>query len=72
MSQSKNSSSKINKNKKQIANTKIEPTDDEIQKQIRETLEKLQSKSAKSKGAKYRKDKRDQRKRLCLKKRVRL
>ena len=62
VSQSKNSSSKINKNKKQIANTKIEPTDDEIQKQIRETLEKLQSKSAKSKGAKYRKDKRDQRK----------
>ena len=62
VSQSKNSSSKINKNKKQIENTKIEPTDDEIQKQIRETLEKLQSKSAKSKGAKYRKDKRDQRK----------
>ena len=29
---SKNSSTKINKNKKQIANTKIEPTDDEIQK----------------------------------------
>ena len=40
----------------------MEPTDDEIQKQIRETLEKLQSKSSKSKGAKYRKDKRDQRK----------
>jgi len=40
----------------------VEPTDDEIQKQIRETLEKLQGKSSKSKGAKYRKDKRDQRK----------
>ena len=34
----------------------------EIQKQIRETLEKLQGKSSKSKGAKYRKDKRDQHK----------
>ncbi|MDG1247171.1 MAG: translation initiation factor IF-2, partial [Flavobacteriaceae bacterium] len=41
---------------------KVEPTSDEIQKQIRETLEKLQGKSSKSKGAKYRKDKRDQRK----------
>jgi len=39
-----------------------EPTDDEIQKQMRETLEKLQGKSSKSKGAKYRKDKRDQHK----------
>ena len=29
-----------------------------MQKQIRETLEKLQGKGAKSKGAKYRKDKR--------------
>ena len=39
---------------------KTEPTDEEVQKQIRETLEKLQGKSNKSKGAKYRKDKRDQ------------
>jgi len=31
-----------------------------VQKQIRETLEKLQGKSSKSKGAKYRRDKRDQ------------
>ena len=31
-----------------------------MQKQIRETLEKLQGKSSKSKGAKYRRDKRDQ------------
>ena len=62
VSQSKDSVSKFNKNKKQAVNQKVEPTDDEIQKQIRETLEKLQGKSSKSKGAKYRKDKRDQRK----------
>ena len=41
---------------------KVEPSEDEIQKQVRETLEKLQGKSSKSKGAKHRKDKRDQRK----------
>ena len=34
------------------------PTDDEVQKQIKETLEKLQS-SSKSKASKYRKEKRD-------------
>ena len=34
-----------------------EPSEEEVQKQIRETLEKLQGKS--SKGAKYRKEKRD-------------
>jgi len=62
VSQSKDLISKFNKNKKQAVNKKVEPTDDEIQKQIRETLEKLQGKSSKSKGAKYRKDKRDQRK----------
>jgi len=40
---------------------KEEPTDEEIQKQVRETLEKLQGKSNKGKkGAKYRRDKRDQ------------
>ncbi len=39
--------------------TKEEPTEEEIQKQIRETLEKLQGKSSKSKGAKYRREKRD-------------
>jgi translation initiation factor IF-2 len=37
---------------------KEEPTEAEVQKQIRETLEKLQGKS-KSKGAKHRKEKRD-------------
>jgi translation initiation factor IF-2 len=39
---------------------KEEPTEAEVQKQIRETLEKLQGKSKKGKGAKYRRDKRDQ------------
>ena len=63
VSKPKDLASKFNKNNKQInPNQKVEPTSDEIQKQIRETLEKLQGKSSKSKGAKYRKDKRDQRK----------
>jgi len=39
---------------------KEEPTEAEVQKQVRETLEKLQGKSKKGKGAKYRRDKRDQ------------
>ena len=39
---------------------KEEPSNEEVQKQIRETLEKLQGKSSKSKGAKYRRDKRSQ------------
>lgn len=61
--QSKNSSNKFSKDfKSKLPNQKVEPSDDEIQKQIRETLEKLQGKSTKSKGAKYRKDKRDQHK----------
>ncbi|HAI17800.1 MAG TPA: translation initiation factor IF-2, partial [Xanthomarina gelatinilytica] len=34
--------------------------EEEVQKQVRETLEKLQGKSSKGKGAKYRRDKRDQ------------
>ena len=38
---------------------KEELTEAEIQKQVRETLEKLQGKSNKSKGAKYRREKRD-------------
>jgi translation initiation factor IF-2 len=38
---------------------KEEPTEEEIQKQVRETLEKLQGKSSKGKGAKYRREKRD-------------
>ena len=40
---------------------KEEPTEAEIQKQVRETLEKLQGKSSKGKGAKYRREKRDAR-----------
>ncbi len=39
---------------------KEEPSDEDVQRQIRETLEKLQGKSSKSKGAKYRRDKRSQ------------
>ena len=39
---------------------KVEPTEEEVQKQVRETLEKLQGKSNKGKGAKYRREKRDQ------------
>src|SRR5690606_25194135 len=39
--------------------SKVEPTEEEVQKQVRETLEKLQGKSKKGKGAKYRRDKRD-------------
>jgi translation initiation factor IF-2 len=38
---------------------KAEPTEEEIAKQVRETLEKLQGKSSKSKAARYRRDKRD-------------
>ena len=59
--QSKKSLSKKNGSSK-IQNLKVEPSEEEVQKQIRETLEKLQSKSSKSKGAKYRRDKRVQHK----------
>ena len=38
---------------------KEEPTEAEIQKQVRDTLEKLQGKSSRGKGAKYRRNKRD-------------
>ncbi|MDB3977471.1 translation initiation factor IF-2 [Flavobacteriaceae bacterium] len=38
---------------------KVEPTEEEIQKQVRETLEKLKGKSSKGKGVKYRREKRD-------------
>ncbi len=47
------------KDKKSKTFTRIEPTEEEVQKQVRETLEKLQGKATKSKGAKYRKEKRD-------------
>lgn len=38
---------------------KVEPTEEDVKNQIRETLEKLQGKGNKSKTAKYRRDKRD-------------
>jgi len=38
---------------------KEEPSEADVQKQVRETLEKLQGKSKKGKGAKHRRDKRD-------------
>ncbi|AGC76878.1 translation initiation factor IF-2 [Nonlabens dokdonensis] len=59
-----NRNSGNNKNRRGSANTgrknivKEEPTDEEIQKQVRETLEKLQGKSS-NKGAKNRRQKRD-------------
>ncbi len=39
---------------------RVEPTEEEVQKQVRETLEKLQGKTSRGKGAKYRREKRDQ------------
>ena len=60
-----NSNNKDNKDKNKSKKkdgkifVKTEPTEEEVQKQVRETLEKLQGKSVKSKGAKYRKEKRD-------------
>ena len=39
---------------------KAEPSEEDVKKQVRETLEKLQGKSSRGKGAKYRRDKRDQ------------
>ncbi|MCB0459661.1 MAG: translation initiation factor IF-2, partial [Flavobacteriaceae bacterium] len=38
---------------------KEEPSEEEVQKQVRETLEKLQGKTTKSKAAKYRREKRE-------------
>jgi translation initiation factor IF-2 len=46
-------------NSRPAAVKKEEPTEAEIQKQVRETLEKLQGKSSRGKGAKYRRNKRD-------------
>ena len=47
------------KNRPKQGVQKVEPTEEEVQKQVRETLEKLQGKSSKGKGAKYRREKRD-------------
>ena len=60
---SKGSISSKNKYKDKPKNiVKEEPSEEEVQQQIKETLEKLQGKSTKGKAAKYRKDKRDQHK----------
>lgn len=48
---------KFNKGRKPIV--KVEPTEEEVKNQVRETLERLQGKTKKGKGAKYRRDKRD-------------
>jgi translation initiation factor IF-2 len=45
---------------------KVEPTEEEVKNQIRETLEKLQGKGGKSKAAKYRRDKRDTHRQKCV------
>ncbi|MDG5490745.1 translation initiation factor IF-2 [Psychroserpens sp. SPM9] len=45
---------------KRGSTVKEEPSAEEVQKQVRETLEKLQGKSSKGKGAKYRREKREQ------------
>ncbi len=56
------SSTKSKQNDRFKRPTKEEPSEEEVQQQIKETLEKLQGKSSKGKAAKYRKDKRDQHK----------
>jgi translation initiation factor IF-2 len=45
---------------KRTSTVKAEPSAEDVQKQVRETLEKLQGKSSKGKGAKYRREKREQ------------
>jgi translation initiation factor IF-2 len=55
-----NQGGKKNTRKRAKPISKEEPSEEEVQKQVRETLEKLQGKSGKGKGAKYRRDKRDQ------------
>ena len=53
----KGGNKKVGRNQPQVQRT--EPTEEEVQRQVRETLEKLQGKSSKGKGARYRKEKRD-------------
>ena len=55
----KNQNRRGGKNRPKQGVQKVEPTEEEVQKQVRETLEKLQGKSSKGKGAKYRREKRD-------------
>jgi translation initiation factor IF-2 len=47
------------KGKGRQSTIKEEPSEEDVQKQIKETLEKLQGKSSKGRAAKYRRDKRD-------------
>ncbi|MBL6611280.1 MAG: translation initiation factor IF-2 [Flavobacteriaceae bacterium] len=53
----KGENKKVVRNQPQVQ--RAEPTEEEVQRQVRETLEKLQGKSSKGKGARYRKEKRD-------------
>ncbi len=53
-------SGRVKSKSKSKKGVKEEPNEEEVQKQIKETLEKLQGKSAKGKAAKYRKEKREQ------------
>jgi len=52
-----NNRGRFNKGRKPIV--KVEPTEEEIKNQVRETLERLQGKTKKGKGVKHRRDKRD-------------
>ncbi|MBT0607731.1 translation initiation factor IF-2 [Aequorivita echinoideorum] len=54
-----NRDNRNNKGRGRTNTPKEEPSEEEVQKQVRETLEKLQGKSSKGKGAKYRREKRD-------------
>jgi len=56
---SRSGGSRGGNNQRRSAPVKRELTEAEVQKQVRETLEKLQGKSSKGKGAKYRRNKRD-------------
>ena len=60
--QNNNTSFKAKQKERFKRPTKEEPSEEEVQQQIKETLEKLQGKSSKGKAAKYRRDKRDQHK----------
>ncbi len=53
----KDTRGKFNKGRKPVV--KVEPTEEEVKNQVRETLERLQGKSKKGKGVRHRKDKRD-------------
>ena len=59
MSQGGPSKGKPGKGKGRPTVIKEEPSEEDVQKQIKETLEKLQGKSSKGRAAKYRRDKRD-------------